>query len=127
MQWVKLLHVSCVVLSFTGFMLRGLWMLSGSPMLNKKWVKVVPHIVDTVLLSSALFLVYLLGLSIVENNWLLVKIAALIVYILLGSVALKRGKTKKIRILAFTFAVITFYYMISVALTKSTTGFMVLF
>lgn len=123
MQWVKLLHISCVFASFAGFLLRGIWMISDSSLLHKKWVKVIPHIVDSVLLISALLLVYLSGLSIIENNWLIVKIVALIIYILLGTVALKRGKTKKIRVLTFFLAIFVYLYIVSVALTKSVTGF----
>jgi len=124
MEWAKTIHVSCVVLSFSGFLLRGLWMMLDSTMLTKKWVKVVPHIVDTTLLLSAFFLVYLLDLSVLNHDWLLAKIIALIAYVLIGTVALKRGKTKKIKITALFLAMIVFLYIVSVAVTKSVIGFM---
>jgi len=123
MEWVKAIHVSCVILSFSGFLLRGLWMMFDSALLGNKWVKIIPHIVDTTLLVSALFLVYALGISVFENDWLLAKIIALVVYVLLGTVALKRGKTKQIRMVALVLSIMTFLYIVSVALTKSVSGF----
>jgi len=124
MEWIKTIHVSCVILSFSGFLLRGIWMFFDSAMLGNKWVKILPHIVDTMLLLSACYLVYILSLSIFDHDWLLAKIIALFIYILLGTVALKRGKTKTIKIMAFSLAMITFLYMVSVAITKSVLGFM---
>jgi uncharacterized membrane protein SirB2 len=124
MEWIKTIHVSCVILSFSGFLLRGIWMMIDSAMLANKWVKIVPHIVDTMLLLSALLLVYLLGLSIPDHDWLLAKIIALVIYVLLGTVALKRGKTKKIKMMALILAMIIFLYIVSVAVTKSVFGFM---
>jgi len=123
MEWIKTLHISCVILSFSGFFLRGIWMLFDSAMLANKWVKIVPHIVDSVLLLSALSMVYMQSLSILQNDWLLVKIAALLVYILLGMIALKHGKTKKIRVIAWCSGLVVFLYIASVALNKSVEGF----
>lgn len=123
MEWIKTLHISCVFLSFSGFFLRGIWMLFDSAMLANKWVKIVPHIVDSVLLLSALSMVYMQSLSILQNDWLLVKIAALLVYILLGMIALKCGKTKQIKVIAWCSGLVVFLYIVSVALNKSVEGF----
>jgi len=122
MHWIKIVHVSSVVLSFVGFGVRGVWMINDSPLLNKKWVKTFPHIVDTALLVSALALVYVMSVPVFQTGWLLVKITALIVYILLGSVALKRGRSKKGRLLAFLLAILVFLFIVSVAMTKSVYG-----
>ena len=123
MELIKTLHVSCVILSFSGFFLRGIWMMLDSALLANRWVKILPHIVDTGLLLSAVFLVYSLRLSVFDHEWLWAKIIALVVYVLLGTVALKRGKTKKIKILALVLAIIIFLYIVSVAVTKSVFGF----
>ena len=123
MELIKTIHISCVILSFGGFLLRGMWMLLSSAMLCNKWVKIVPHIIDTMLLLSAMFLVYLSGLSLFDNDWLLVKIIALVIYVLLGTLALKRGRTKRIKIMALVLSIITFLYILSVAVTKSVFGF----
>ena len=58
MEWIKVIHVSCVFLSFCGFFIRGIWMLSGSELLQKRWVKIAPHIIDTTLLASALLMLF---------------------------------------------------------------------
>ena len=123
MEWLKTLHVTCVVLSFSGFFIRGLWMLTAPDKLQNKWVKTVPHIVDAVLLSSALLMLFQLQLSIFENNWLIAKISALAIYILLGMLALKPGRPKLIRGIAWVSGMIIFIYIVSVALTKSVAGF----
>ncbi len=116
---LKYLHVACVVLSGTGFVLRGVWMTQRSPMLARRWVRVVPHVVDTVLLASAIALAVISGQYPLAHGWLTAKIAGLIAYIVLGSIALKRGRTLGIRITAFCSAVLVFAYIIAVATTKS--------
>jgi len=123
MELIKTIHVSCVILSFSGFLLRGIWMMLDSALLASKWVKIIPHIIDSVLLLSALSMVYLQSFSILQNDWLLIKIAALLAYILLGTIALKRGKTKKIRVIAWCSGLVVFLYIVSVALNKSVEGF----
>ena len=87
-------------------------------MLQQRWVKIVPHVVDTLLLTSALTLVFWSGQYPFEQPWLTAKVLALIVYIALGTIALKRGKTKFIRSLAWVAALATFTYIVVVAVTK---------
>ena len=116
---LKHIHLSFVALTFISFSVRGFWMLSESALLQKKWVSIAPHIIDTTLLSSAIALAVMLQISPLEQTWLLAKIIGLLVYILLGTFALKRGKTKKVRVSAFILALLTFGYIVKVALTKS--------
>ena len=123
MEWLKPVHITCAVLSFSGFFLRGLWMLQDSSLLNQRWVKIFPHVIDTLLLASALMMLYVLHLSVIENSWLLAKIGALLVYIALGMLALKYGKTKQVRGVAWGAGLLVFMYIVSVALTKSILGF----
>lgn len=123
MDWLKLIHVSCVVLSFSGFFLRGVWMLSDSIMLQKRWVKTFPHIVDTTLLSSALIMLYTRQWSVLDHQWLQVKILALLVYIGLGMLALKPGRSKVVRSAAWLAGLLVFVFIVSVAFTKSVSGF----
>ena len=119
MHWIKFIHVSCVAISFSFFFIRGVWMLYESPLLNNKWVKIFPHIIDSVLLLSALSLLYVMNLSLVENDWLIAKTVALFIYVILGTLALKHGRTKKIRSVAFVLALMMFVFIVSTALTKS--------
>lgn len=116
---LKHLHVTCAALSFTGFFVRGLWMLRQSPRLQQTWVKVLPHIIDTMLLGSAIIMAVLLHISPLEHTWLAAKIVALLLYILLGAVALKRGKTLRTRATAWCLSLCVFGYIVSVAITKS--------
>ena len=114
---LKHLHLTAVALSFTLFALRAFWMLRESPQLQRRWVKIVPHIIDTVLLVSALSLAWMLQQYPFVDSWLTAKVLALLAYIGLGTVALKRGRTRKIRILALAGAVLSAAYIVSVALS----------
>lgn len=114
---LKYFHIGCVLLSYTLFFLRGVWMLHGSAILQQRWVKVIPHIVDTALLLSAVTLAFMLSFSPLSSTWLMAKIVALLLYILLGTIALKRGRTKKIRLTAWLSAQLVFIYIVTAALT----------
>ena len=115
---IKHLHITLAVLSGSFFVLRGLWMLLDSSMLQRRWVKVVPHVVDTLLLTSALVMVFWSGQYPFDQPWLTAKVLALVVYIGLGTIALKRGKTKAVRAWAWLAALATFAYIVAVALTR---------
>ena len=115
---IKHIHITFAVLSGSFFLLRGLWMLLDSTMLQRRWVRIVPHVVDTVLLTSALVLVFWSGQYPFVQNWLTAKVLALLAYIVLGTIALKRGKTKGIRTFALLAALATFAYIVAVALTR---------
>lgn len=116
---LKYVHVGAAVLTATGFILRGYWMLVESAQLQRLWVRVAPHVIDTVFLLSGVALIAILRLPVLNQPWLLTKFVALVVYILLGSVALKRGPTKRVRSVAFVLALMTFLYIVGVALNKS--------
>lgn len=120
---IKHVHAGAAAVSIALFVVRGAWMLSSPGLLQRAWVKTVPHAVDTVLLASALWLAWQFGAG-GPHAWLAAKIAALFVYIALGTIALKRGKTRDVRITAFVAAVATFGYIVTVALTKSPQGFL---
>lgn len=116
---LKHLHVTFVVLSGLLFLVRGIWMLRDSARLQQRWVRIVPHLVDTLLLASAI------GLAIVSEQypgqmpWLTAKVVALVAYIVLGTVALKRGRTRQVRKAAFVAALASFLYIVAVAITKN--------
>lgn len=116
---IKLVHLGSVILSISGFLLRGYWMMIESPLLQTKPAKVLPHIVDTCLLASALIMVYMSAQYPFVQTWLTVKVFALIVYIILGSIALKRGKTRQIRMLAWVLSILVFAYIVLVALSRT--------
>ena len=120
---LKQLHVTCVVLSISGFLVRGVWMMQESPWLQKKWVRVAPHIIDTILLVSAILLAMQIQQYPFVQNWLTAKVLALIAYIVIGAVGLKYGRTKKIRIAAWLVAIAIFVYIVLVALTHQVLPF----
>lgn len=111
----KQVHVLAAVISITLFVLRGIWMMAQSPLLHRRWVKIVPHVNDTVLLAAA---VYLAATSWGWQDWIGAKIAALVAYILLGTVALRRGRTLPIRTGAWLAALVVVAYIVVVAYTK---------
>ena len=123
---IKNIHLLAVSTTILLFIIRYLWMMNDSSLLQKKWVKIVPHVIDSVLLVSAIVLAIQISQYPVTDGWLTAKLLALLLYIVLGTIALKRGKTKVIRVFAGIGAILTFAYMISVAITKSALGFFLL-
>ena len=115
---IKHLHITLAMLSGIFFFVRGLLMMSDSPLLHRRWATVLPHIIDTALLASAVALVIISAQYPFEQTWLTAKLLALIAYIAVGTVAIKRGRTKSIRIAAFLAALAIFGYIVMVALTK---------
>ena len=116
---LKYLHVSCVVLSGAGFCLRGWWMFRESPQLKARLTRVLPHVLDSLLLGSALTMAYLSGQYPFAQDWLTAKFFGLLAYIVFGAIALKRGKTKTVRLISFGLAVLAYGYIVSVALSRS--------
>jgi uncharacterized membrane protein SirB2 len=120
---IKHLHVTCVVLSGLGFCLRGFWMLNESPLRQHRLARVLPHIVDTLLLGSALSMAWMSGQYPFVNGWLTAKLFGLLAYILLGTMALKRGRTLAIRRGYFCLALLAYAYIVGVALSRNPTIF----
>lgn len=110
---IKHLHVTSAVLSILFFMVRAWWSVRESPLLQTRVVKIAPHIVDTVLLVCGVLLAAMIGPA---QPWILAKIIALVFYIGVGTVAIKRGKTPASRAVAAVFAVVIFVYIVGVAI-----------
>ncbi len=119
MYTLKAIHMGAAALSFTGFFVRGLWMRQRSPRLSARWVKTVPHVVDTVLLASAAALALRLHQYPLVNGWLTAKLLGLLAYIGLGMVALRFGRTRGTRTLAWLAAMVVFVYIVAVAVTRN--------
>jgi len=122
MGTLKTIHVTFAALSFTGFFIRGTWMLRDSPLLKQRWVRIAPQVVDTVLLASAIALAVQWRLSPLDQPWLMAKIIALVVYIGVGLVALRFGRSKTVRAAAWVLGMLIFAYIVSVAVTRSALG-----
>ncbi|MDZ4202277.1 MAG: SirB2 family protein [Gallionella sp.] len=113
---LKSIHLSCVALSFALFFLRGGLLLRGTPVMTGRYARWVPHAVDTLLLVSAVWLAVRLGVSPGNSPWLLAKIVALLLYIALGSIALKYARRRPARLAAWVSAQLVFLYIVAVAL-----------
>lgn len=113
---IKHLHMTAAGLSILFFVVRAFWSVQGSTLLQNRLVKTLPHVIDTVLLLAGIMLAAMIG---PEQPWILVKIIALIAYIGVGTIAIKRGKTAKTRAIAAIIAVAIFVYIVGVAMTKS--------
>jgi uncharacterized membrane protein SirB2 len=109
------MHIACAILTITLFVLRGGLMLANSPWQQNMVLRYLPHAVDTVLLTTALMLTSVIHQYPFAAGWLTTKVVLLVVYIVLGSIALKRGRTKQIRVAAFVAALATIGYLVSVA------------
>ena len=108
-------HIACAILSITLFILRGSLMLANSAWQQNVVLRYLPHAVDTILLTSALMLTTVIRQYPFAAGWLTAKVALLIVYIVLGSIALKRGRTRQVRVVAFVAALATVAFLLSVA------------
>ncbi len=116
---IKYIHVLAAIATISGFLLRGYWMLTESSHLQHRITRVVPHVVDTVFLMAGVAMVWMTQVNPLSQLWLLAKFAGLIAYVLLGTIAIKRGPTKQIRTIALVGAVAVFAYIAGVAITKS--------
>lgn len=112
-------HLACVATSLAGFVLRGWWMWRASPWLSRRPTRVLPHLVDSVLLVSGIALTWRSAQLPWQQPWLAAKLAALLLYIVLGSVALKRGRSRRQRGMALVAALLVFAYMVGAALRRS--------
>ncbi|MFZ0107581.1 MAG: SirB2 family protein [Thiobacillus sp.] len=112
---IKHLHLATIVITLALFVLRGVWMMMDSPRLQARWARIVPHINDTLLLASGIALAVLMQQYPLVHGWLTAKLFALIAYIVLGTLALRRGKTKAQRVTAWIAALLVFGYMLAVA------------
>lgn len=121
---LKHFHITCVVLSGAGFALRGTWALAGSPLARARLTRVLPHVVDSCLLLSAIGLAWMAGQYPFVHGWLTAKIVGLLAYIGLGMVALKPGRAMAVRAGAFVAALATFSWIVSVALSKNPAGWL---
>lgn len=116
---IKTIHISCAAVSYLLFFLRGIWKLNGSAIMSQRWVKIVPHVVDTLLIVSAIALAFSIRQYPFVDAWLSAKVIALLLYIGLGFVALKYGRSKTVRLSAWIAAQLVFAYIVLVAINHN--------
>jgi len=120
---LKAIHQTAVALSFCGFFARGVGAFSGARWVASRPARTLPHVIDSVLLLSALALAWTLGINPVGSPWLMAKIVGLVAYVLLGVVALRPARPLPVRVAAWLGALITFAWIVSVAISKQVAGF----
>ena len=119
---LKLMHQTAVLLSISGFIVRGAASLTGAAWVRGRAARTLPHAVDTLLLVSALALAWTLRLNPIDTPWLLAKIAGLLLYIALGVVALRPNLSRPLRAVAFAAALLCFAQIAAMAIGKSVAG-----
>ncbi len=117
--FIKILHMSLASISVLGFLVRGILKINESPVVEKKLVRVLPHVIDTFLLLTAITLVVMSGMYPWVAPWVAAKIVGLLVYIGLGVVVMRTARTRQARIAAFALALVTAGYIFMVAGTKT--------
>ena len=120
MYELKIFHIICVVVSISGFFLRGLTLFIHPEWMQQRWIRIVPHYVDSLLFFSGIGLAVSMRYMPTEHTWLLVKMMSLLTYIVLGHVALGRrwNFSSKVRVLCWLLALVVASYMVYVARTK---------
>jgi uncharacterized membrane protein SirB2 len=121
---VKLVHQGTVALSLTGFLIRGAASLAGAAWVRSRSARTLPHLVDTVLLASALTLAWMLRLHPGNAPWILAKVVGLVGYVALGVIALRPGRSLRVRAAAWVAALVIALWIVSVAVAKSPWGFL---
>lgn len=114
---IKGIHVTLAGLSIGFFLLRALWSVSESSLLQRRWAKVMPHLIDTLLLAFGVTLMIMLRAWPQHTPWLAAKLIALLVYIGLGTFAIKRGATPARRAMFALLAALVFAYMVVTAVS----------
>ncbi|MDH5445117.1 MAG: SirB2 family protein [Gammaproteobacteria bacterium] len=119
MSLIKNIHLLTVLVSISGFVLRGVWMVMDSPRLNQRWIKILPHVNDTILLITGITLAIHIKQYPFVHDWLTAKIIALMIYIGLGMLTIRHGYSKQQRIITWLAAILVFLYMVGIARTRN--------
>lgn len=121
---IKFVHVTAVILSGSLFTLRGLLMLVRSRWTNHPALRYLSYAIDTTLLTAALMLVTILHQYPFVQTWLTAKVLLLVVYIVLGTFALKRGRTRGVQVACYFAALAVFLFIASIARAHDPRGFL---
>ena len=94
-------------------------MARDSDLLAHRITRIAPHVVDTLFFVTGVWLVISLNLPVLGSPWLMAKLGGLVVYIVLGTIALRPGRSMPVRLVAFVAALSVFAYIVGVAISKS--------
>lgn len=116
---IKHLHMTTAILSGVLFVSRFLLLSAGAQVMRQRWTRILPHVIDTLLLATALTMVFWSAQYPFVQHWLTAKVLALFAYIGFGMVALRLGRSWQVRSSAFVFALLCYGYILKVAFTRS--------
>jgi uncharacterized membrane protein SirB2 len=116
---IKTIHISCAIISISSFCLRAILTFKQSAYLQTRWLQILPHINDSILLICAIYLATSINQSPLEHSWLTAKVIALLIYIGLGMIVIRFAKNDRQRIIAFVLALLCFAYIAGVALSHN--------
>lgn len=123
---VRLAHIIFAGGSIALFVLRGGFaVLAARPLPQRIW-KVLPQIVDSLLLAMGIWLAVLLRLDPFRVTWLGVKILCVIGYIVLGVLAFRLQRPRWLRFVLFAGAILLFAFIVSIAIFQDARGIFVL-
>jgi uncharacterized membrane protein SirB2 len=114
------------LLSFTGFLLRSYLMFIDSKWLNHKVVLIAPHLIDGLFLTCGFWMAFMVNFGLFNQPWLSMKVLLLMFYLFFVGMTLSRGKTKSIRVISFFCALLTFLYIVGIAINKTAYSWFVL-
>jgi len=117
-------HIALALLSVGLFCVRGLLMLAQSPRVHAAWLRYPSYLIDTLLLTAALMLMSVVRQYPFVDDWLTMKVCLLVAYVVLGSVALRRGRSRGARIAAFVAALLVVTFLFGVARAHHPLGFL---
>lgn len=119
--FLKQLHILCIILSLSLFVFRLQLSVRNPPRLQQRWLKILPHCIDTLLLISGVALAYQLHQTpFVNSPWLSAKLVGLVLYIVAGTFAIKRAPSARGRLGFGLLALVLFAYIVAVAASKQT-------
>jgi len=112
---IRQVHIFTVILSGSLFALRGMFALAGARWPHAAPVRYLSYTIDTTLLTAALMLVSILPGAMFANGWLAAKLVLVVVYVVLGVLAMKRGRTRGIRWGCYVAALLVFATIYGIA------------
>lgn len=112
--FLKYLHIICVAAAFALFFVRGLWLMQSYPESQEKWVRLLPHGVDGLLLLSGVAVLAMLPKG-WPGDWLTVKLALIVVYAALALYLFRRAQALASKLVLWLLGMLLFLFLTTIA------------
>jgi uncharacterized membrane protein SirB2 len=119
MELVKIIHVLCAVLTGISFFVRGVWMMHDDPRFQARLTRIFPHVVDTILLLTGVWMALYWQWQPVDHPWLLAKLLFLLLYIGFGLMAFRFATAREWRFVFWGLALLVLLHIYGFALSKN--------